>query len=77
MRTTHGRVRENEGSVLQVSTELAAPQRRLIAAPCSPSLNVGVCRDCFYVYFTHRFRAMFGRSKLVRSGDKVMIVVMT
>ena len=46
--------------------------RRLIAAPCFPSLIVGACcRDCFYVYFTHRFRAMFGRSKLVRSGDKV------
>ena len=33
--------------------------------------RVFACRECFYTYFAHRFRAMFGKSKLVRSGDKV------
>ncbi|XP_071816100.1 cytoplasmic tRNA 2-thiolation protein 2-A-like isoform X2 [Apostichopus japonicus] len=31
------------------------------------------CRNCFLVYFTHRFRATFGKSKAVRNGEKVLI----
>lgn len=31
------------------------------------------CKDCFAVYFTHRFRATVGKSKAVRNGEKVLI----
>ena len=31
-------------------------------------------RECFRAYFTHRFRATFGRAKIVRQGEKVTYV---
>ena len=31
-------------------------------------------RECFRAYFTHRFRATFGRAKIVRQGEKVVIL---
>lgn len=31
------------------------------------------CRDCFLAYFTHRFRATFGKSKLVRQNEKALV----
>ncbi|XP_071785955.1 cytoplasmic tRNA 2-thiolation protein 2-like [Asterias amurensis] len=30
------------------------------------------CRTCFLTYFTHRFRATFGKARLVRDGEKVL-----
>lgn len=31
------------------------------------------CRDCFDVYFTHRFRATFGKAKIVRQGEEALL----
>ncbi|XP_022084114.1 cytoplasmic tRNA 2-thiolation protein 2-like [Acanthaster planci] len=31
------------------------------------------CRSCFLNYFTHRFRATFGKAKVIRDGDKVLL----
>jgi cytoplasmic tRNA 2-thiolation protein 2 len=32
-----------------------------------------MCGSCFDVYFAHRFRATFGKTKLVRQGEKVLV----
>ncbi|EDV25973.1 uncharacterized protein TRIADDRAFT_55610 [Trichoplax adhaerens] len=31
------------------------------------------CRSCFIAYFTHKFRATIGKSKLIRSNEKVLL----
>ncbi|XP_038068458.1 cytoplasmic tRNA 2-thiolation protein 2-like isoform X2 [Patiria miniata] len=31
------------------------------------------CRSCFLTYFVHRFRATFGKAKVIRDGDKVLL----
>jgi cytoplasmic tRNA 2-thiolation protein 2 len=31
------------------------------------------CRNCFYDYCTHKFRSTIGKSKLVRTADRVLI----
>ena len=32
---------------------------------------VFIIRDCYDAYFTHRFRATFGKARIVRQGEKV------
>ncbi|XP_014664653.1 PREDICTED: cytoplasmic tRNA 2-thiolation protein 2-like isoform X2 [Priapulus caudatus] len=38
-------------------------------------VNDAFCRECFLTYFTHKFRATIGKSKLVREGEKVLLTV--
>ncbi|KAJ8041841.1 Cytoplasmic tRNA 2-thiolation protein 2-A [Holothuria leucospilota] len=43
------------------------------AATVVARLGDPFCRACFLEYFTHKFRATFGKSKAVRNGEKVLI----
>lgn len=36
-------------------------------------VNDAMCKECFQVYTTHKFRSEIGKSKLVRDGDKVLV----
>lgn len=36
-------------------------------------INDPLCRDCFMVYTTHKFRAAIGKSKIVRDGETVLV----
>ena len=36
-------------------------------------LNDPLCESCFLAYFTHKFRATLGKSRLVRHGEKVLL----
>ena len=56
---------ENQGSILQVLS-IACSTTKLAVEDCVVSP-----RECFKVYFTHRFRATFGRAKVVQQGEKV------
>uniref|UniRef100_H3A073 Cytoplasmic tRNA 2-thiolation protein 2 n=1 Tax=Latimeria chalumnae TaxID=7897 RepID=H3A073_LATCH len=33
------------------------------------------CKDCFREYFTHKFRAMLGKNRLIYPGEKVLLAV--
>ncbi|KAF7644574.1 hypothetical protein LDENG_00219800 [Lucifuga dentata] len=33
------------------------------------------CRDCFKEYFTHKFRAMLGKNRIIFPGEKVLLAV--
>ncbi|XP_013408735.1 cytoplasmic tRNA 2-thiolation protein 2-A [Lingula anatina] len=36
-------------------------------------VNDAFCRGCFLTYCTHKFRSAFGKSKLIRDGEKVLV----
>ncbi|XP_063440181.1 cytoplasmic tRNA 2-thiolation protein 2-A-like isoform X1 [Mytilus trossulus] len=36
-------------------------------------INDPLCRDCFMVYTTHKFRAAIGKSKIIRDGETVLV----
>ncbi|CAH1779839.1 unnamed protein product [Owenia fusiformis] len=38
-------------------------------------VNDAFCRECFLKYCTHKFRSAFGKSKLIRDGDAVLVAV--
>lgn len=36
-------------------------------------LNDPLCKSCFLVYFTHKFRATIGKSRAIKAGEKVLL----
>ncbi|KAF6034398.1 CTU2 [Bugula neritina] len=36
-------------------------------------VNDAFCRECFLMYCTHKFRSAFGKSKIIRDGEKVLV----
>jgi len=34
-----------------------------------------LCKECFLVYATHKFRSTLGKAKLIKGGDKVLLAV--
>ncbi|XP_067937418.1 cytoplasmic tRNA 2-thiolation protein 2-A-like isoform X1 [Watersipora subatra] len=67
-----------EGEILEPPREV--PRVQKVCMKCkknSPQLVIRVndafCRDCFLQHCTHKFRSAFGKSKIIRDGERVLI----